>query len=326
MLDINSLRNAFKKNNTGGASAGQNNYYKFWDMTAGSTATIRFLPDANQDNPFGFLVEKSMHNLKINGEHRTVPCLKMYGEECPICKVSAAYYSKDDKVLGKQYYRKKQHLAQALVVKDPFPKDPETDENSEGKVKLISINYSIFQIIKNAIEQGELDQLPHDYIGGANFIIQKDQNGEYPSYVLSKFSRKSTDLPEALINELKGKLVDLSTLLPKNPGRDKVEAMLEAALSGAPLLESAPAPAAEEEEEEIPKPVVKSAKIAALATAFAADDSDDSDEEVPPVKVKKPEPKVVAKAEVSDDSDDDAEAKAVLEEIRARQRARKAGK
>lgn len=309
MLDINALRNAFKKSDKGD-SGGQNNYYRFWDMNVGSTATLRFLPDANPNNPMGFLVEKAMHTLIVNGNKQSVPCLKMYGEDCPVCKVSAAYYAKDDKINGKRYYKQKQHLAQALIVQDPLPPDAKTGETAENKVKLLSINYSLYKIIKSTFEQGDLDEVPYAYDGGTNFIIQKDMQGEYASYVLSKFARKSTTMPDSLVNELSSKLVDLSTLLPKNPGREKVEALLEADLSGSPMTESG----SDTDADDAP-PVQKSAKMAKMASAFA-DDEDD----IPPPRSKAPP---VASTLVAD-NDADADANDALAAIRARQQAKRA--
>ena len=62
-----------------------NNYYKFWDMKPGERCVIRFLADTNDSNPHGFLVEKKYHTLTINGEEKSIPCPKNYGEkECAI--------------------------------------------------------------------------------------------------------------------------------------------------------------------------------------------------------------------------------------------------
>lgn len=264
-----------------------NNYFPFWDMKAGQQAIIRFLPDANQNNPLGFLVEKNMHTLNVNGERKSVPCLKMYEQECPICKVSAAYYKAEDKENGKKYWRKKQYLAQALIVEDPLT--PEAGgENSEGKVRLITLGFSLYKIIKDAFESGDLDEIPYAYTGGTNFIIKKDMQGQYASYNLSKFARRSSDLDEDMVAELD--LVDLSTLLPKNPGLEKVENLLEADLSGTSVQED-----------------------------DSADAVDNVDPEVEPA-APKVTPKVVA---TTTTSDTDPDAEDVLAKIRAR---RSAGK
>jgi len=230
-LTLEQLRSTFKtrSENTGGGMP--NNYYPFWNMQIGEMATVRFLPDANEENPLGFLVEKVMHNLVINGERKTVPCMSMYGEDCPVCKVSQAYYKDDDKVNGGKYWKKKQYIGQVKVEEDPLPPHKDTKETHEGKTRFVALGNQIYQVIKESFESGELDALPFDYDEGTNFIIKKSQQGEYPTYsVGSRFARKSTALDADTVANLE--LVDLSTLLPKNPGIEKIQAMLEADLSG----------------------------------------------------------------------------------------------
>lgn len=248
-LSIEQLRANFKSSDNEGQSR-PNNYYPFWNIPEGSQAVLRFLPDANENNPLGFVVEKVMHNLVVNGEKKSVPCLKQYaeeGNECPVCNVSSAYYKDNDKANGKKYWRKKQHLAQVLVVEDPLPPNTETGETHEGKVRFVALGFQLFNIIKDAFESGELDEAPFAYKGGTNFIVKKTKQGDYPSYALSKFTRRSTDLTEDEIALVEDAMVDLSTLLPKNPGRAKVEGMLEAALTGASYEEKKPDTSADDE-------------------------------------------------------------------------------
>lgn len=233
-LSLEQLTAAFKKQDTN--ESRPNNYYRFWDMNNGEQSVVRFLPDANKENPLGFMVEKLMHTLEINGETKSVPCLKMYGEECPICKVSSAYYKDEGKesANGKKYWRKKQHIVQALIVEDPLAVDTETGENSEGKVKFLNMGYQLYSVIKEAFESGELDAIPYLYEGGNDFIIKKSDLGGRAKYdVGSKFARRASDLTEDEIAAAEDEMVDLSTLLPSNPGLEKVETMLEAALTGA---------------------------------------------------------------------------------------------
>lgn len=228
MSKLDQIRQAFAKDSV---ESNSNNYnsYQFYKMNVGEQAEVRFLPDANEDNPMGFLIEYKSHRLTINGNFKNVPCLSMYGEDCPICKVSSDYYKADDKENGKKYWRKLTHLAQVLVVNDPLP--AEDGETNEGKVKSVRLGFQIFKQIKSAIEDGELDVEPYAYIRGTNFFIKKDKQGEYDSYATSKFSRKESDLTEDQIKFVEENLVDLTTLLPPNPGREAVEKMLEADLS-----------------------------------------------------------------------------------------------
>lgn len=225
------LQAAFKKEESSGSRP--NNYYPFWNMKEGEQATVRFLPDADQENAMGFLVEKLMHTLTINGEKKSVPCLKMYDDNCPICKVSSAYYKAEDKTNGKLYWRKKQHIVQALIVEDPLPADSDSGETHEGKIRFLAIGYQLFNIIKETFESGELDEIPYAFVGGCDFIIKKTKQGDWPTYAVgSRFARKSTDLTEDQIAFVTDNMVELGTLLPKHPGEEKVNAMLEAALTG----------------------------------------------------------------------------------------------
>lgn len=227
-LTMEQLRAAFNKPAFEGPKF-TNNYYPFWDMNVGESATVRFLPDKNNENPLGFIIEKKQHKLTINGKDRKVPCLDMYGEKCPICQLSREYYKAKDEANGKKYYRTVQYIAQAIVVNNPLPVNEEEGDPT-GKVKLIAMGKQIYKNIKDTFESGELDQLPYDYERGTDFIIKKDKQGEYASYSLSKFARRERALDEDTIASIE--LVDLRTVLPKNPGLDKVQAMLEADMTG----------------------------------------------------------------------------------------------
>ena len=76
--------------NTGGnrGQQGPNPIYPFWNIKEGESATMRFLPDGDQDNTF-FWKERLMIKLPfagVKGETDSrpvqvqVPCMEMYGE------------------------------------------------------------------------------------------------------------------------------------------------------------------------------------------------------------------------------------------------------
>lgn len=326
-LSLEALKAQFKKADTN-SEGGQNNYYPFWNMEVGEQAIVRFLPDANEDNPMGFLVEKIMHTLEINGEKKSVPCLKMYGEDCPICKVSASFYKKDDKENGKKYWRKKQYIAQALIIEDPLPVDKETGENHQGKVRFIALGNKLYDAIKDAFESGDLEEIPFLYKGGTNFIIKKRQQGEYADYSRSMFAKHPSDLDDETIAHVESSIVDLSTLLPKNPGIEKIEAMLKAALTGTQYDESGKSNENFEEDDTTEvvssvKEAVKevSRKTTARVVEKEEDDEDDNDEDwVAPWEEEQPaRPAKKATAPqpaVEEDDEDDPEA--ILARLRAR--------
>lgn len=279
-LSLEQLTAAYKKADTN--ESRPSNYYRFFDAQFDQRVIVRFLPDANENNPLGFMVEKLVHNLEINGERKSVPCLKMYDEECPICKVSAAYYADEGKgsVNGKKYWRNKQHIAQALVMEDPLPADQETGENSEGKVKFINIGFQLYSVIKEAFESGELDDVPYLYENGCNFIIKKTEFGDRAKYdVGSKFARKSTDLTEDEIAFVSDEIVDLSTLIPANPGHEKIEAMLNAALTNTSYDESGNAEDDNKVDDETPVKSSKPEKTTTPAKKKAASSEEEFEDE-----------------------------------------------
>ena len=299
------------------------NYYPFFLMKDGQQAVVRFLPDKNEENPMGFLVEKVVHNLIINGNKRKVPCLSMYGEDCPICAVSQQYYKAGDEDNGKKYWKKREHLGQVLVLEDPLPADDETGEKHEGKVRFINLGFQLFGIIKSVFESGDLDEIPFAYEGGYNFTIQKKPQGEYSTYTLgSQFARKQSDLDADQIAFVEEEMVDLSTLLPQHPGLEKVEALLNSALTGEEYVD--PDKQQDSSSSSFAAQVAKTAskkKAAPVAEEKEDDipfDPDPKEEPAPKTTKAKAEPEAPAVEEPSEDTDADAED--ILAKIRNRRK------
>jgi len=277
---LESLKAAFggDDNNQGNKGNFTNKYYPFWNMPTNQRCVIRFLPDLNEDNARGFLVEKVFHNLTVNGKNKSVPCLSMYGEDCPICKLSQDYYKNKDEANGKKYWRKKQYIAQAIVIEDPIPADAATGETHAGKVRYFALGYQIHNIIKDSFASVDdpLESIPYEFKDGYDFVIKKTEKGGYADYMVgTKFLSKQRSLTDDEIAAASEGMGDLASLLPKNPGLDKVQAYLNADINGGavsegngedddvPFEQSAPAKAAP-------------AKAAAPAPAAKADEGNSS--------------------------------------------------
>ena len=261
-----------------------NNYYPFWLMENDQRAVIRFLPDKDDNNPRGFLVEKVFHNLMINGQKKNVPCLGMYGEECPVCKVSQDYYKHKDEVNGKKYWRKKQYIAQALIIEDPLPVDSNTGENHEGKVRYLALGWQLYNIIKEAFASDDLENVPYDFEEGSEFVIKKTEQGKYSTYVVgSKFLSKERALSEEELAVVEEGMIELATLLPRNPGEEKVRALLNADLNGEAVEDDGGSDNDGDEEvtpkaAKVAKPAKESApakKVAAKKPAVKVDEDED---------------------------------------------------
>lgn len=294
-FDLNALRSKFKSNGRAPSAQpnyGNSKYYPFFSAEAGSEAIFRFLPDKDIDNQW-FFAERDIHILTINGEKKRIPCLKMYGDQCPICKASVMYYKNEGKtsVTGKQLYRSRDWLAQVYVVKDPLPPNPETSETYEGKVCPVVIRSQVYEAVDISLE--DVDEPPHDYKLGCNFIARKTVDGNYFSYIRSRFAKQPTALDDETIEFIESEYVELKSLLPAKPSLDDVNAALNAFLNGTsytPGASSAPTATLSSTSD------ILQATSAPTATATVAAESK------PTIQVS------------NDDEDDEAEA--ILEQLR----------
>ena len=116
---------------------GDNAIYPFWNIEEGKIASLRFLPDGNPNNPF-FWVERQIIKLPFNGVEGSsnfkqvivqVPCVEMYGENCPILAEVRPWYKDETlKDQADKYWKKRSYIFQGLVRQNPL-KEEDTPEN-----------------------------------------------------------------------------------------------------------------------------------------------------------------------------------------------------
>ena len=212
------------------------NYYQLYKIPFDTESIIRFIPDANQKNEQGFLINNHYHELVINGETKRVPCMKNYGHKrCPVCEIAQDFYKREGKtsVNGKQLYRNFQVLARVGVVKDPIPVE-DGQESHAGKIRVVNMTKQVVDRIMSALTSSSdpLDSMPDELETGYNFIVRKTKNSDgHAQYIDSSFARSSSKAPAFITEE---DVIDLATLLPKEPTENEVEAMLKAHLTGEP--------------------------------------------------------------------------------------------
>ena len=233
------------ESNKGGQSSGggDNAIYPHWNMEEGSSALLRFLPDANTKNTF-FWVERAMIRLPFNGikgemdskqVQVQVPCVEMWGESCPIlAEVRTWFKDKSLEEMGRKYWKKRSYVFQGFVRENPIA----DDKTPENPIRRFIIGPQIFATIKSALMDPELEELPTDMLRGLDFRIAKTSKGGYADYNTSKWSRKESALTEAEQAAVeKYGLFDLSTFLPKKPTDVELRVMkemFEASVDGQP--------------------------------------------------------------------------------------------
>jgi hypothetical protein len=225
-------QNKASGNSSGG---GDNAIYPHWNMQEGKEAVVRFLPDGNSNNTF-FWVERAMIKLPfagVKGESDSrqvqvqVPCVEMYndGTVCPILsEVRGWFKDKSLEEMGRKYWKKRSYIFQGFVVEDPLKEDSTPD----NPIRRFIIGPQIYQIIRSALMDPELEELPTDALRGVDFRIAKTSKGGYADYSTSKWSRRERALTEQEQTALKDfGLFDLSSFLPKKPTDVELKVMKE---------------------------------------------------------------------------------------------------
>src|SRR5210317_1673590 len=229
-------------NSTGG---GDNAIYPHWNMQEGKEAAVRFLPDGNTANTF-FWVERAMIKLPcagIKGETDSrntivqVPCVEMYnaGTACPILsEVRGLFKDKSLEDMGRKYWKKRSYIFQGFVSDDPLNED----NSPANPIRRFIIGPQIFQIIKSALMDPELEELPTDYERGLDFRVSKTSKGGYADYSTSKWARKETALTVEELQAVNDHgLYNLNDFLPKRPSEEEqkiMQEMFEASVDGQP--------------------------------------------------------------------------------------------
>ena len=216
--------------NTGG---GDNAIYPFWNMKEGEQATLRFLPDGDDSNTF-FWKERLMIKLPfagVKGETDSrpvqvqVPCMEMYGESCPILAEVRGWF-KDPSLedMGRKYWKKRSYIFQGFVTDDPLKEDSQP----ENPIRRFIIGPQIFQLIKAALMDPDMEELPTDYTAGVDFRLAKGSKGGYADYGASNWARRERPLGDAEMAAVNTHgLFNLNDFLPKKPGEVELKVLTE---------------------------------------------------------------------------------------------------
>jgi hypothetical protein len=226
--------------NAQSSGGGDNAIYPFWNIKEGESATFRFLPDGDTENTF-FWKERLMIKLPfagVKGETDSrpvqvqVPCMEMYGEACPILQEVRGWF-KDPSLedMGRKYWKKRSYIFQGFVTENPLQED-----KPENPIRRFIIGPQIFQIVKAALMDPDMEELPTDFTAGVDFRLNKTSKGGYADYGTSNWARRERPLSDAemLAIQTHG-LYNMNDFLPKKPDATAVQVikeMFEASVDG----------------------------------------------------------------------------------------------
>jgi hypothetical protein len=210
-----------------------NSVYPHWNIPDSSTATLRFLPDGDSKNDY-FWVERNMIKLpfpSIKGQRDSkpltiqIPCVEMWNETCPILtEVRTWFKDKSLEDMGRKYWKKRSYLFQGFVIDSPL----QEEAAPENAIRRFLMGPQIFNIIKSALMDPEMEELPTDYKRGIDFRVTKGAKGGYADYGTSTWARRERPLSEVEMAAIeKHGLHDLKDFLPKKPTEDELKLMKE---------------------------------------------------------------------------------------------------
>lgn len=244
LAEIRAKLEAIENRRSGGnqTASGDGTNFAFWNMDVGSSSSVRFLPDGNEDNTF-FWVERQIIKLSFPGVKDggsdfptdkevtiQVPCVDMWGDKCPVMREIGPWFDQGPELdaMARKYWKKRSYIFQGLVRENNLT----SDNTPENPIRKFVVGPQIYKIVKAALMDVEMEESPTDYEAGTDFRILKEMKGsgvkKYNDYTSSNWARRESALTEEEREAIeKFGLVDLSTYLPKRPSAEAAAAIFE---------------------------------------------------------------------------------------------------
>jgi len=151
-----------------------------------------------------------------------------WGERDPISEIRYQHYNTgtpEQKERSRAILRSEKWLVNAYVISDP------TTPDNNGTIKVLRFGKQLHKIIMDAIEGDDADQFGARIFdlspNGCNLRVKVDKQGDYPSYVSSRFLMPSEvpGLDSAKAQSLYENVHDLEEVLPRK-SQDELNVMI----------------------------------------------------------------------------------------------------
>lgn len=237
----------------------------------GNTYTVRLLPYAKDPKKTFFHYFTHGWTSFSTGQYVAALSPQTFGERDPIAEERYRILrtgTESEKEKAKAIGRSEKWLVNVLVVNDPVNPD------NNGKVKILRYGKQLQKIITDAIEGEDSEELgPRIFDlspNGCNLKVKVEKQGEYPSYVSSKFSMPSAlpDLDDAKAKKIYDSCHELDKVFTLK-SQDELKALLQEHFHCS-VVKDTPAPVTETPKAFTPKPTT--AKPVAKPTTTDDDD------------------------------------------------------
>jgi len=221
-------------------------FKEFLKPEPGNMYTVRLVPNLKDPAKTFFHYYSHSWESFSTGQFMSAVSPNTFGERDPI---SEAYLSimkhgtEGDKKKARAIGRRENWLVNAYVLNDP------TRPDNNGKVKILRYGKQLHKIIMDALAGDDSDDYGEkifDLTGsGVNFKIKVERQGDFPTYVSSKFSLPSEieGLTEDNMEEIHSNIHELDNVFTVK-GYDDLKLMLDEHYYGKDAAASAQEPEA----------------------------------------------------------------------------------
>lgn len=181
-----SIKDALSKNDN---ENGSTTYTEIMKTSPGNTYTVRLLPFAKDPKNTFFHYYNHGWVSFASGQYVQALSPMTFGERDPIAEERFRILrtgTEDEKEKVRAIKRLEKYLVNVYVIDDP------TNPDNNGKVKMLRYGKQLHKIIMEAIEGEDAEEFgPRIFdlgTNGVSFKIKCENQGEYPTYVSSRFT------------------------------------------------------------------------------------------------------------------------------------------
>jgi len=221
---FDSIKNALQKNTT------QSNLKNIMKFEKDKTYAVRLVPNISQPEKTFFHYYTYDWSSFSTGQYTSIVSPTTFGQKCPMTDTKYRLLrngNEEEKAKANLLRRNERWLVNAYVVDDP------TNPENNGTMKIIRYGKQLHKIISDAIDgEGSEDFGPRIFDlseNGVNFKIKCEQQGDYITYVSSKFSlpRKIEGLAEDKMEDVYNSVLDLTSVIPTKSQDEIVQSLDE---------------------------------------------------------------------------------------------------
>jgi hypothetical protein len=221
---FDSIKNALQKNTT------QSNLKNIMKFEKDKTYTVRLVPNISQPEKTFFHYYTYDWSSFSTGQYTSIVSPTTFGQKCPMTDTKYRLLrngNEEEKAKANLLRRNERWLVNAYVVDDP------TNPENNGTMKIIRYGKQLHKIISDAIDgEGSEDFGPRIFDlseNGVNLKIKSEQQGDYITYVSSKFTmpRKIEGLAEDKMEDVYNSVLDLTSVIPTKSQDEIVQSLDE---------------------------------------------------------------------------------------------------